>query len=277
MIVCKELDKTFENKEELFKALKENKKDIIGLKKSQVHKSFEKGLGINLSKCDMSKLAASKSEFSDDNYHYIATNTTKILDSHSDLHVNGIWNKSAKEQNRKNSLLDSHIPTLKTTIARRKNVEIFVSDIPFRAVGKDYNGSTQALVYKINKDKIREEYKEWFDDDSDIEASVKMQYVDIDLAMNSTAKGDESELKEYNDNIDSIANKDDLGEILYFWTVKQAKNLDESSLVLNGSNPATGIVDNSQPSGDTGKNEPPAGTHDNDSNKELLEFYNNLK
>ena len=39
-----------------------------------------------------------------------------------------------------------------------------------------------------------------------------------------------------------IANKEDFEEIEYFWIVKEAKNVYESSLVLFGSNGATGLI-----------------------------------
>ena len=42
-------------------------------------------------------------------YHYIAVNTTNILDSHGDLHVKGLWNKSVKDQQGKNYLVTDHI------------------------------------------------------------------------------------------------------------------------------------------------------------------------
>ena len=38
MIVCKELDKEFDNKEQLFKALRDNKADIIAVKRASIQK-----------------------------------------------------------------------------------------------------------------------------------------------------------------------------------------------------------------------------------------------
>ena len=38
MIYCKELDTTFENKEDLFKALRENVTSIIDVKKANIYK-----------------------------------------------------------------------------------------------------------------------------------------------------------------------------------------------------------------------------------------------
>ena len=143
-------------------------------------------------------------------------------------------------------------------VVKKENVKMFTATIPFSSIGKSYNGDTQALIYQFKKsDIVNDLAKEWLKSGDDIEASVRMQYVKIELAMNSTAKEDKEELKAYNDNVESIANKDDFDSIDYFWIVSEAKNIGESSLVLRGSNGATGIVGNKdiQPSNDTDKTE----------------------
>ena len=246
MIVCKELNKSFESKEEMFKALKSNKDSIVSLKKANIQKSCDKGLGVNAKPIDVSKLGTtSKGILTDENHYYIAVNTTKVLDSHSDLHVDGIWNKTAKEQQGKNYLVTDHKMELANVVVKKENVEMFVAEISFSAIGKSYEGNTQALIYKVLKtDVINELAKEWLESGDDIEASVRMQYVNIELAMNSKSKDDAEELKRYNDNVNTIANKSDFDSIDYFWVVKEAKNIGESSLVLRGSNGATGIINN---------------------------------
>lgn len=260
MIVCKELDKSFESKEDLFKALRESKKDIVGIKKSQILKSVDKGISITAKPLDNSKLSTTNKNISlDDNFYYIAVNSTRILDSHKDLHIDGIWNKTVKEQKGKNYLVDTHKMSLSTTIARKENVEILTAKVPFSMIGKSYSGETEVLIYKVAKDKIINPIaKEWLESGDAIEGSVKMRYTDIELAMNSNSIEDENELKNYNDYKDVIANKDEFEEeIYYFWIVKQAQNIHESSLVLMGSNEATGILENknTEPSADTQKTE----------------------
>ena len=258
MIHCKELNKDFSTKQDLFKALKENSKEIISLKKSQVYKSVEKdrALSVRSKKLDVSKVSneATKEMFSDDNYYYIAVNTTGILDSHGDLHVKGIWNKTAKEQNKRNYLVDTHVMSINTTIARKEYVEMFVAEIPFSMVGKDYEGNTEALIYKIPKDKVINQLaKEWLDSGDDIEASVRMKYVTVELAFNSDDSDDEVYKRTYDKYVNQVANKNDFESLDYFWVVKEAKNEGESSLVLNGSNSATGQLQENkiEPSKDT--------------------------
>ena len=255
MYKCIELNKEFETKEELFKALKESKNEIIKAKKSKTFNSIDKDntLAVKVRNIDLSKFENDqvKSEFDNDKYYYIVTNTTKILDSHNDLHINGIWNKSAKEQNRKNALLDSHIDTIGTTLAKREDVEIMVKEIPFSALGYSYKGNTEALIYKIEKSKMRKDIAEWLDEGYAVQASVKMQYVKMDIAMKSDSKEDEAERKAYDEYIDKIANIGDFKEKpVYFFIQREAKNVDESSLVSRGSNHVTGQI-NTEPSKDT--------------------------
>lgn len=269
MIFCKELNKEFATKELMFQALKENKEQIVSFKKAQIQKSCEKGNSLKSKTIDVAKLnSVTKQALDSDNYYYIAVNTTKVLDSHGDLHVDGLWNVTAKQRNRKNYLVDSHVMSVKTTIARAEDVEILVEEIPFSMVGKDYPGNTQALIYRIQKDKIIDPIsKNWLDGDYAIEASVRMQYVQIDFAMNSDSKEDVTFKQNFDKYIDTIANKSEIeeefGEISYFWVVKEAKNVGESSLVLNGSNSATGQIKTTEPALVTQKTEAAKSTSHN--------------
>ena len=106
-------------------------------------------------------------------------------------------------------------------------------------------GDTQALIYKVPKDKvISKTSKDWLESGDEIEASVRMQYVTIDLAMDSSDPDDTTEKKLFDKHIDDIANKEELEVINFFWAVSEAKNKLESSLVVFGSNSATGQLIN---------------------------------
>lgn len=152
-------------------------------------------------------------------------------------------------------MLDSHIDTVGTTLAKREDVEIMVKTIPFSLLGYSYKGDTQALIYRIEKSKMRKDVAEWLDGGYSIQASVKMQYVKMDIAMKSDSKEDEVERKNYDEYIDKIANIEDFKEKpLYFFIQREAKNIDESSLVSRGSNHATGSIPDQnkiEPSSDT--------------------------
>tara|TARA_R110000850_G_scaffold87797_1_gene188621 strand:- start:14074 stop:14904 length:831 start_codon:yes stop_codon:yes gene_type:complete len=254
MIKCEALNKDFSTKEELFAALKENKSDIISLKKAQVQKSFEKGSSVKSRMLDISKqLETIKNLTLTADCYYIVVNTTNILDSHMDVHLKGIWNKTVQDQKGKNYLIVDHKLEVEKVVVRKEHVEMIIAEIPFSAIGKSYDGNTQALIYKVPKDKVKNEFiKEWLESKDEIEASVRMQYVKIELAMNSDNVNDKIEKANYDTYINEIANKDDFEEINYFFIVQEAKNITESSLVVAASNSSTGIMNYKQePSDDT--------------------------
>jgi len=274
MFECKELNKSFETKEQMFSELRKYKSQIISMKKAQVYKSCEKDddkrLSIISRPLDLSKIADQTKavDFSSDDYYYIAVNSTRILDSHKDLHIDGLWNKTKKEQQGKNYLVADHRLELDKTIVKKEYVEILTATIPFSMIGKKYKGNTEVLIYKVKKDKvINQVAKEWLESGDSIEGSVRMRYIDIAFAVNSTAKEDIQDKKNYDEYIGRIANiKDFDDEIQYFWVVKQAMNIFESSLVIFGSNGATGLIEidttkEFQPEQSTEKTiEPPTGT-----------------
>ncbi len=245
MIECKELNKSFETPQELFKALRANNKEIIGLKKANIMKSCDKGISLTAKPLDYSKISTqTKGIEIDDNYYYVAVNSTRILDSHDDLHLDNLWNKSVKDLQGKNYLVDTHVLSMMTTIVKRENIKMFTAIVPFSMIGKGYDGDTEVLIYQFPKDKVINKIaKDWLESGDSIEASVKMRYTDIVLAMNSDAEEDKEFKKNFMLYYPIIANKEDFeNEIRYFWAVKQAMNVHESSLVLFGSNHVTGQV-----------------------------------
>ena len=246
-IYCKELDKEFKSKEELFKALAENETFIHDAKKSQFYKSFEKGLQVVTDQKQIEKAfdATEKGIKFDSDYYYFVVNSANFLDSHGDVHADGNWNKSVKDQQGKVYLVFDHSLKRSDIIAMKKDVEMFTAKISWDMLGKNYDGETYSLIYKVKKDKIvNKEAKEWLEQGHELEASVRMQYVKIETAFNSTNPEYSKQKSVYDTYYPQIANKEDFEEIEYFWVVKEAKNVMESSLVLFGSNSATGIVNN---------------------------------
>lgn len=237
--------KDFNSKQELFKHIRENKALLVDAKKSEIYKSIDKGLSVVTNQNSISKIADTTKSFNiDKDYYYFVVNSSNILDSHLDMHIDGNWEKTVKEQQGKTYLVFDHKLQRSDIIAMRKDVEMFTATIPFSALGKSYNGNTYCLIYKVHKSKIvNQEAKQWLEDGHDFEASVRMQYMDISVAMDSSHKDDEKEKENFDKYFPLIANKDDFQELDYFWIVKQAKNIHESSLVLFGSNSATGRVE----------------------------------
>lgn len=255
-IYCKELDKSFNTNDEMIKELIANKDVIIGLKKAQIYKSCEKGQSLNATQENILKaLETEKVLKLDSDYYYFVVNSSNILDSHRDMHIKGNWDKTAKEQQGKVFLVFDHQLKRSEIVAMKEDIELMTAEIPFNAIGKNYVGKTYVLIYKIAKDKIiNEDAKKWLEKNYSFEASVRMQYMDISIAVKSTNPDYAKENADYEKFYPMIANIEEFEEeVVYFWVVKQAKNVFESSLVMFGSNPATGQMQENkeEPSEDT--------------------------
>jgi hypothetical protein len=91
-------DKTFETKELLFAAFRNDVSKIITLKKAQIQKSISKGFqfdGFLLKDiADVTKVGPQMK----DGFIYPVINTTNYMDSHDDCHFPGIWNRTTKDQ-----------------------------------------------------------------------------------------------------------------------------------------------------------------------------------
>lgn len=261
MIVVKEFPgKTFNSENELFKYLMANKTILIEAKKAEIYKSIDKGLKVLTSQKSILKITDTSKAFKmDENYYYFVVNSANILDTHTDMHIEGNWEKTVKEQQGKVYLVWDHELKRSEIIVMKSDVEMFTAKIPWSLLGKDYEGETYCLVYKVLKTKVvNKEAKEWLENDYDFEASVRMQYMDIDIAIDSKDNDMAKEKANFDLYYPIIANKSDFEKINYFWIIKQAKNVMESSLVMFGSNNATGrIQENKEPDNSTLENKEP--------------------
>jgi len=196
-------------------------------------------------------------------------NTTKLFDSHYDVHIDQLWNKSLKD-NKGFSLIQEHQFSFKGTIS--DNVKAFTKQISWHELGINFEGKTQALVFDSIIDKNENEFMfEKYRTGKVTNHSVGMQYVKMELAVN-----DERYEKEYamwQKYFDEIANKEDALEAEYFWAITEAKII-EGSAVKRGSNWATPTLSIQQTKGEpdtsTRKQEPPKGTL---KASELLKYY----
>jgi len=277
MIYCKELDKSFETKEQMFKELMLNKEFIIKEKTSNILKSCEKGLSVVANQDAIFKaLETNKVLKLDSDYYYFVVNSSNILDSHRDLHVKGNWDKSVKEQQGKVYLVFDHQLKRNEIIAMKEDISMFTAEIPFSLIGKSYDGDTYVLIYKVAKNRIvNKDAKEWLNDGYSLEASVRMQYVKIELAVNTNDTDSVKEKETFDKYIDVIANKNEFKDLDYFWVVKEAKNVQESSLVMFGSNSATGTIQENKQAEQSleNKNEPSDDTQTTEMLKQLLNKF----
>ena len=246
-IFCKELNKSFYEKETLFKELKENENVIFAQKKLEC-KSIDKGLQIVTNQSEISKAIANetiKGLKLDNDFYYFVVNSSNILDSHGDVHVEGNWNKTVKEQQGKVYLVWEHQLDRKNIIAVPKDIELIATKIPFTLLGKDYDGDSYCLIYKVAKDKIIDKQaKEFLEQGIDLQASVRMIYIKIEFAFNSNNPEFAKQKQNFDLYYPTIRNIKETGEREYFTIVKEAKNVNESSLVLFASNSATGLINN---------------------------------
>jgi hypothetical protein len=197
-------------------------------------------------------------------------NTTNLYDSHGDVHITGLWNKTLNE--RKNIyLLQEHKMQFDRIIS--DDVKAFVQSYDFKDLGfEQYNGNTEALVFSS----VVSIQRNPFMFDQYIKGYVKnhsvgMQYVTMYMCIDSNY----SEFKEEKDNWDKyismVANKEDIIDG-YFFAVTEAKLIEGSAVPL-GSNWVTPTISvkESKPSKDTNYNAPPKckGTQQ-ESTKEII-------
>jgi hypothetical protein len=237
MIFCKELNRTFETQAKMFAALLSEKQTIISLKKAAIKTTDSVQFGF------VKGTTAVKSEAKDldyGDYIYPVINTTNYLDSHNDMHLNGIWDKSAKEQNGKIYYAANHKLELGSIISYPKEVEIILRKMKWQELGKDYPGETEALIFKaqLTEKSQRDAYLA-FKAGEDIQQSVRMEYVNIDLAVDSKDKEFKHEKALFDKLVKVMANPETAAQRGYFWAVSEAKIYKEGSAVLFGSNDAT--------------------------------------
>ena len=247
----------FNNKKELFDFLVENKDTLSAQKKANLKKadcvsfvptiirnkedSLKSNEPVNIDNLEILKVV-------------VIINTTNLLDSHSDVHIKGIWNKSLKE-NRMIMHLKEHEMEFSSIISDGKNLNAYVKDYTWNELGVDYEGKTQALVFESTIEKKRNERmfiqyaNGWVKNHS-----VGMKYVKYDMAINDEDYPNEFEA--WNKYYPEIANKKTADEKGYFWYVLEAKVVEGSAVPL-GSNFVTPTLENN-------KSEPPKDIHKRD-------------
>lgn len=256
MIYCKELEKSFEDREEMLLALSKNVSSIIDAKKSVIKESDSYGVSVKVDGVTKEVLNALKEitvkSFgqADKAIDYmkeanlpnlivtVVSNTTNFFDSHRDVHLDNVWNKTLADNKNGFDHLQEHKNGFANVIS--ENAKTKIVKTTFKDLGFDYDGKTQALTHVSIIDPVRNLFmynqyaNNWVKNHS-----VGMGYRgDIFYCANTEVEY----MKEYKDNWDKyyplIANKEDVDEIGYFWAVTQAK-LYEFSAVPKGSNPIT--------------------------------------
>lgn len=236
----------FETKEALFEALKANKKTLIATKKATEKRADAVSYGYieTVSKNSTNKAEGDMPTTDLNTLNVkVVINTTNFLDSHGDVHVNGIWNKSVNDNANKGFLhLQEHERDFDKVIS--DNAKGYVQSMTWKQLGLPYDGKTEALIFESTIEKKRNEFmlnqyaNGWVKNHS-----VGMRYVQLELAINTEAEYDKEYKALWDEYYPIIANKEVADERGYFWVVKEAKIVEGSAVVM-GSNSATPTLEN---------------------------------
>jgi hypothetical protein len=186
-------------------------------------------------------------------------NTTNWMDSHSDVHIPGLWKKCLKE-NKLFSHLQEHKMMFTHIIS--DSSKGYTQNMAWKELGYEAVGSTEALIFASpltgRNEYMEDQYRKGYVKNH----SVGMRYVTLKFCVN---RPDDEYYKEEYANwvqyIDQVINKEAAEEQGFFWAVLEAKII-EGSAVPVGSNIITPTIGfkSAQPAPTTEKNEPPQGT-----------------
>ena len=226
----------FNTDKELFDFLVKNEADIHYAKKQTLKRADAISVQtVNVMDLKTFGSKASTSTFVEkDSIEVIAViNTTKLLDSHRDVHIDGLWDKSLSE-NKNIKFLQEHVMSFKNIIADKDDLEAYTKEYTWKELGYDAEGKTQALVFKATIRKSRNEFmfNEYAKGNVD-NHSVGMRYVKL-----ATCICDEDypeQFENWEKYAPLVANKAELERIKYFFAVTEAKAI-EGSAVPMGSN-----------------------------------------
>jgi len=242
------------DKKELFAHLVKDKETLISQKKATIKHAD----GINFVG---GAIIATKAISSSEGLQVKAViNTTNLLDSHGDVHIDGLWKKSLSE-NKNIMHLQEHEMKFDKIISSGEDLKASAKEYTWKELGYDFPGTTQALIFDstIKQEKNAFMYKQYLNGNVK-NHSVGMQYVKMILAVNDESYP--AEFDAWNKYFPMVANKDAAEEAGHFWAIKEAKVI-EGSAVPIGSNYATPTLEVNEPEKSTQETiEPEKSTHD---------------
>ncbi|BFP39501.1 hypothetical protein FGF1_03460 [Flavobacteriaceae bacterium GF1] len=187
-------------------------------------------------------------------------NTTNIIDSHLDLHMETTWNKTVKD-NPYSHHLKQHERMFESVISKR--ARSYNEKMNFMDLGLDIDFKTVANInqFTLKRDKMPFMFDAYKNGDVD-QHSVGMLYVDIDIAYYD--EDSQKQMDFFNEMKAKAVNPEAADEYGYFWVVYEAKKR-EGSAVVFGSNSVTPTlyVRNYEPSSNTRKEAADEALHNN--------------
>ena len=268
------LPETITDKDELFKYLKENKSFIYQQKKSTVKRGD--AISADIPTVDAEQYAtkdvAVTAPPTGKLMAKVVINTTNFMDSHDDVHIPGLWKKSLNEA-KSHLHLQEHEMEFEKVIS--DTVTATAKTMTWKSLGFDFEGSTQALIFDSEIDPERnpymyEQYKKGYVKNH----SVGMQYVKMEMCINSKEKYYAEEKAAWDKYYPMIANSSKADECGYFFAVTEARII-EGSAVVRGSNIATPTISVTEAVDDTSKDEPDNTTHVDYVKLKSINFFTN--
>lgn len=257
----------FETKKETISFLKQNKESLMAQKKGII--KWTDPSALRPTTLIESKEVAIKENMpvqnpGDELKVKVVINTTNIMDSHNDVHLPGLWNKSLSE-NKSILHLQEHTMKFDHIISQGEDLKAFTQMMNWSDLGEKFAGLTEALIFDSNIRKSRNEFMlEQYANGFVKQHSVGMRYIQLGLALNDTGSSNASEFESWEKYFPEIVNQELAEQKGFFWFVKEAKVVEGSAVIL-GSNQATPTLDNNlkeeptvvtpedEPSGDTQK------------------------
>ena len=242
-------DKKFTDKMDQTRFIKENIKEFLAVKKAEYKTKSEVTLKSGLLSNDFQPVIENIT--SDIIEVKTIINTTNVIDSHMDLHLRGIWNKTVKD-NPYSYHLKQHENRFESLISSR--AKSFNETMKFSEIGVNSDMLMDANINLLLIDKNKQALMfDKYIDGVVTQHSIGMMYVDLDIAYY-----DEDSTKEmnfFNESIAQAINPEVAEENGYVWVVREAKKR-EGSAVVFGSNPLTPTlyVKNYEPQTSTYKN-----------------------
>lgn len=241
-------EKKFTEKMDMIRFMKKNHEELIYLKKLEykINVSFQNNVlkvteynpVINVNS-DIIRVKA-------------VINTTNIIDSHQDLHMAKIWNKTVSDKPTTYQLQE-HIQSFTHILsgkAKQYNEQMNFKDL---GLNRDFDTIANINDFVLHREKNPLMFDAYANGEVK-EHSVGMYYVNLNLAIYD--EEDDKERNYFEEMKDFAVNPEVADLYGYFWVVAEAKKM-EGSAVLFGSNSVTPTlsVEDYEPSNDTQEEE----------------------
>jgi hypothetical protein len=233
------IGKSFDTEKEYLDFISKNEPLIFDTKKSEMKKADGFGFDSVFLKKDLANKGTGDSTPTEI-FVKIAINTSNILDSHKDVHIPGLWDKSLKERGKNVMHLQEHVRKYSHVIARGEDLKAYAETVTWKSLGYDMEGKTNVLTFdSLVKDSQNSAMFKEYMKGNVTEHSVGMQYVKMVTCINDEDYPVQKE--NWDKYAPMVANTDTLKQTKVFWAVTEAKAIEGSS-VLMGSNSFTPTV-----------------------------------